>query len=423
MRTSIKPTLTGFLLCLLTVACNTLELRLYQTRTRADCTSRKGRTSYTTDSTRTDLPQAPVIIPDTLLLFTAVDFDKNYDWKRDTAYGSSRFDVILYKDFKQTVKLSSSSFPGLSPAANTHHIIDGNLYTEHFFNGTMSLYRNEEKLFSFEGREIILGILPLSNEGVYTLSRKISNGNETTILRLNGEIVTVLSGGHPFGSTEDSSYGESGALFSTINEDVYFCFDSENEDPLSRYLIVYKDHIDTIRNSRGLTVPDMKLIDGTAVLCPANYISYSLGEARIYKALSEEGYAIGAFFSIGGKGQFTGIANYNSTKNRLTKLCTSEAVIYHSAKADYAIEENEETEGICIYSGSLGNAIYSQTAAYFPSPNSAIINEKYFAAAVSSKDDNRPYPKIIFRDGKTAEIEINGYISCVSTVLSVNPPK
>lgn len=423
MKTSFKTVITGISVCLLSAACNTLELRLYQTRTRADCTDRRGRTSATTDSTGTDSPQTPAIIPDTLLLFTAVDFDKGYDWKRDTAYGNSSFDVILYKDFKQTVRLSSSAFPGLSPVANTHHIIEGDLYTEHFYNNTTSIYRNENRLFGFEGREIILGILPLSNKGVYVLSRKLSDGKETTTLRLNGETVSSFDKGKPFGSMEDPSYGETGALYSSGDEEVCFCFDSEGENAGTRYLVVYKDHVDTVKNSRGSTVTDIKKVGDKTLLCSKNYISYTLEEPRIYKTPSEDGYAIGAYFSIGGKGQFTGVVSYDSSRAKLTRLCTSEATIYHSARTDYAIAEDEETEGISIYGSRSEEALYSQTSAYFPSPSSATIRENYFAAAVSSKNEKQPHPKIVFGDGKTVEIGINGYIGNVSTMLYVNPAK
>jgi len=421
MRTSFETILICLLLGGLTVACNTLELRLYQTKSRADCTERGG--SGGTSSSDSTSPDAPVVIPDTLLLFAAVDFARGYDWCRDTAYGSSKFDVVLYKDFVETLRLSSSFLPGLSPAANTHHIIDGDLYTEHFSSGETSLYKNGARLFGFEGREIMVGILP-HKDGVYTLSRKLS-GENGTLFRLNGEILSEFSSGKPFGSLEDPSCEETGALYSSRGEggeEVYFCFDSEGKVTKTRYLAVYKDHTDTIPNSQGTIVADVKILNGEIFTCRNYHSSYSLQDAKIYKDPGEKGYFIGAYFTIGSRGQFTGIVDYSRGLGKQSKLCSGEAFVYHSASDNYAIEENEETDGVSIYNKD-GFVIYTSASAYFPSPGSATLRGGYFAAAVSSKNKDSPYPKIVLRGGESREIPINGYISDVTTALEANHSK
>ena len=157
---------------------------------------------------------------DTSIYFCAVRFDDDYVWQRDTAYGSVPYELLLFKDFEQILSIKSSEASCISPDHDTHHIIDGHLYTEYSNLTRTTIGRDGAVILDFSGREFLKGLMPHDGD-IYTLTEK-RDGNGFNF-RKNGELLFTKSGGSVFGGMDDPSYGPTGALYFDRG-DLTFCY-------------------------------------------------------------------------------------------------------------------------------------------------------------------------------------------------------
>ena len=141
---------------------------------------------------------------------TAVDFEEDYDWRRDTAYGQARGNIILYKDSKPILSLEAGPGTGISTDLDRHHFIGGHLYTEYSDGRQTIIKMDGDEICRYEGNEVIKGMIA-DKDALYVLSQNASGEGFT--LRKNWKPVLVKSGGMPLGSMNDPSYSPSGALY------------------------------------------------------------------------------------------------------------------------------------------------------------------------------------------------------------------
>ena len=147
---------------------------------------------------------------DTAVYICGVRVPEGYDWQKDTALGIGRGEVFLLKDMKEVTAFSTgyAEYSGTDP--DTHHLIDGHLYTE-FSTSTHTMIKCDGKeLVLYEGREFLSGLVARGGD-VYTLGRRRSGRGFT--YRKNGEIILDISEGTVFGSFQDPSYPRTGALY------------------------------------------------------------------------------------------------------------------------------------------------------------------------------------------------------------------
>lgn len=157
--------------------------------------------------------------PDTIVYVSAVVMPENYDWKRDTAFGAVKGEVMLLENGIPLFTLPTGPQAEIDTDPLTHHLIDGHLYTEYAGTNETVIRKDGELLLRYPVAEVLKGLI-IREDGIYTLGREV-DGNGFSYRR-NGELLLHQSEGVIFGDFQDPSCGPSGALVSDYED--YICF-------------------------------------------------------------------------------------------------------------------------------------------------------------------------------------------------------
>lgn len=205
---------------------------------------------------------------DTTVYFSAVEFPKGYDWKKDSACGNSNATLRLYRNFEPYADFTTGESTCISTDPDTHHWIDGNLYTEYNLYGATVISKNGRELFRYEGQEFLKGLLILG-EDVWTLGQNCKGKGFS--LRCNGEAALTDTQGIIFGdltsSAHEGLYVDSGKI----------CFCYQREAVNSSNLCTVSDSEVLFYTSRTQKVHDMVISNGEVS------IIHSSGGVTIYE--------------------------------------------------------------------------------------------------------------------------------------------
>ncbi|NLZ19410.1 MAG: hypothetical protein GXY24_03975 [Bacteroidales bacterium] len=352
-----------------------------------------------------DTPAPPPATPDTVLYLSAVRFPDDYDWQRDSAYGSVPFELILYRDEVPVLTLAWDAEACFSPDPDRHHLIGGHLYTERMCGGQTRVGRDGEELFRFDGREFLVGLLPDGNN-VYTLSRKTSGSGFS--YRKNGIVLMESGSGTPFGDLSDPSYAPTGALYRDGGA-LVFCYRDGAE------ICGVRDGKPDLlaRQAPGRTFPDCKLRDGQEHLLQADLPGFHLQDGRLW--IHPAGDIVTGYFTADRPWGFSGwMAMPDDTFPRL--LCRKEATIYYSPEGTFAVEA--DAEGGVRWYGPGGSGA-SEVPARFFCPTCATVSGGRLVLALTPLDT--AFPPHVLWGTQRREIPVNGYISALAVELSPPP--
>lgn len=221
----------------------------------------------------------PALKLDTAVYFSAVEFPSGYDWKKDSACGNSTATLRLYRNYEPYANLQTGECKGIGTDPDTHHWIDGNLYTEYNLYGRTIICKNGNELFRYDDQEFLKGLLVLGDD-VWTLGQN-SKGKGFS-LRCNGEALLTDTQGIIFGdltsSAHEGLYVDSGKIC--------FCYQRETVSSYNLYTVTDAEVL--WYTSRTQKVHDMVITDGEVS------IIHSSGGVTLY----EKGYDT---MQVGGK--------------------------------------------------------------------------------------------------------------------------
>lgn len=340
---------------------------------------------------------------DTSIYFCAVRFDDDYVWQRDTAYGSVPYELLLFKDSEQILSIKSSASSCISPDHDTHHIIDGHLYTEYSNLSRTTIGRDGIVILDFSGREFLKGLMPHDGD-IYTLTERRDGSGFS--FRKNGEILFTKSGGSLFGGMDDPSYGPTGALYFDRG-DLTFCYWT-GKGALRKYFRVRNGtEEEEITKFSGKAVTDIKPQNGyllaagtelkncTPVSCSLWILPADIVTAGVMKS---------------GSRSFSGI--YYRGEGRLQEICEGDATVYCSDCGWSAVSAKGADVGIRSSTG----ASRTEADSYFLSPSCAVLIGDRFIYSVSPRAEDG-FPKLW--DGeKYVEVPVHGYVSRVAVEIS-----
>ncbi len=389
---------------LLLGGCVLLEEPFPGRRTRLEC-HRENPARAGTDSAG----HASAATADTTLLFSAVRFPEDYDWQRDTAYGTVPYELLLYRDFQPVLSLRSGAGCCFTPDPDRHHLLSGHLYTERTLSAQTLVGRDGEELFRFAGRELLVGLLE-DGEDLYTLSRK--DGGLGFSFRCNGRLLFEREEGSPYGSLSDPSYGPGGALYRD-REHIVFCYHSGKAGSQAHYLVRDGEEIRLGQIRPDARILDLKYLREAAIPLHGVVFTHSLSEGRIWPESS--GYSVTGLFS-GPEGRLVSGCLPSRSLSTLEPVCEGEALLYHSPQATFALTEEED--GTLRWYGPDGGG-RSEGPARFLSADCALALGTELILAYSPRD-NGESPHVRF-GGQVREIGMNGYVSGVGVVLSPAP--
>ena len=389
------PFIPALLLALLP-GCVFLDDGLTGGRSRAE-SSREGRRPVREH--RDTLRQRPAT-SDTVVFFSAIRFPEDYDWQRDSAYGSVPFELLLYRDFSPVLTLASGTDPCFTPDPDRHHLLSGRLYTERAADGQTRIGRDGVELFRFDGREYLLGLLE-DGADLYTLSRRVKEGGFT--LRKNGSILLERPDGTPFGSLSDPSYAPSGALYRDGGS-IVFCYRTRTgcfqvRDGREKQLVI-----------PGTDVRDLKILDDQPLVLGSDFKGHHFSEGRIW--LEGDSYCVtGCIVNYAGARSYGCLYPTDSFLQRV--ICREEAVLYHSPEADFGVASG--TDGRVHLYGAGSTGLYPLPC-YFPSAKCALAVGDKLLLALTPKDTAQPPRVRLGRQEK--EVRLHGYISGVGVGIS-----
>lgn len=145
---------------------------------------------------------------DTIIYVTGVDFPKEYDWRRDTAYGGVRSEIVIFANGKKIRNIPAGDEFQISPNPGRHWLVEGKLYTDYCDSGVTIIKRDGEEIIRYDGMEAIKGFL-VKEDKVYTLGQNLDGKGFS--LRCNGEKIFSSKNGSVVGNMCDFS-GIGGAL-------------------------------------------------------------------------------------------------------------------------------------------------------------------------------------------------------------------
>ena len=346
---------------------------------------------------------------DTCLFMSAVQVAPGYDWRRDTAFGVSGGSVLLYRDLEAVLNLPLSE--GISPDPDTHHILDGHLYTESSARSETVVRRDGQEVARWPGRERLCGIWEADGV-VCTLSQNRSG--EGFSLRRNGKTVLAMESGQVVGDLLDPSFPPTGALFPEGGKACFFYTDGV-ASARTLYL-VREERAEVLRSiPAGSVLADAKLLDGRAyslvlgvgggadlwidirpaALPPLDGLSWT--EAHIYP--HAEGYALAGTYLHNGKSA----AGVLYPDGELTPLGGPGSVIYGDGTRFSGLDVSRKTGlGARYYFFHNGCAAYAGGQMYL------VLTPR-----------NKGEKALLSSGGRQLPLDLDGYLTGVG--LSVLP--
>lgn len=198
---------------------------------------------------------------DTVVYVTGVEFDKDYDWRRDSLYGSAGGRIFLMRDGERIVEIEAGGNAHASTGADKHHLVEGHIYTE-FCDASMTyIGKDGQELFSFPGREVLRGLI-VDGEDVYTLGQGLDG--QGLALRRNGKVEFSCKEGCVSGQMLDRSEYPTGALYMDSGH-IYFCYWRPETAGSSRksWFIVEDGHETQVSSAGPYGLYDIRISEGS----------------------------------------------------------------------------------------------------------------------------------------------------------------
>ena len=131
----------------------------------------------------------------TVWYVTGFDYPKGYDWRSDAENGAVRCSLVVFANAVPMLKVPVGGAYETSDAPDMHRMIAGDLYTEYAEDSHTIIRRNGKPFLKYEGEEKISGML-VEGEDVYTLGQ--SRSGKGFSYRRNGRPLLVRDDGYPF---------------------------------------------------------------------------------------------------------------------------------------------------------------------------------------------------------------------------------
>lgn len=356
-----------------------------------------GRTGET-DAIEPDVPSGC----DTLLLLCGVQVPPGYDWQKDTAIGLAQGKVVLYRDMKQVLAFPTGYYENVSTDPDTHHLIDGHLYTEFSSSSRTVIKKDGKMLFEYEGREYLDGLLVRDGD-VYTLGSRRSGYGFTC--RRNGEIILDSPGGFVFGSFRESTYPETGGLYLDEGK---ICF-SYRDGRTGSTACVFREGLQSMVNAGdGVRLEDVRINNGEITGVGINSAGKAcvMRKGRVSVLDSDFLWDSCRLVFVGADVFISGCASDSSGIRRRTVIVDA---------GDGSVKEDEEGEKRVLCDGGKFWLEPMEYAGYYCFSKSCLCSfgDDWYKA-LTPKNGCCP---VLVKNGITQEIEMNGYLTGVEVAV------
>ena len=391
MRYFFRP--AAFVLCL--ASCQLLEPPLSVNRPRIE------------EGVHTNIPSTIPREPDTVLLVSALSYPPSYDWKKDSLFGRVPCTIKLFKGGELALSLPAGPGTLFSTSHDTHHIIDGSLYTEYSDSHQTVICRDGEKIASWSGRERLVGLL-VRDETLYTLGCSSAG----LVYRKNGIETLKISDGVPFGGFRFNTYGSGGALYE-VDGAICFAFQAPRNG-VSTVFFAKDGELNEVFSAPDADLLDAKMLgDGVVVLYKEQlYTRLRYGSGKIIILPHSEHIAWNAadIAIVDGMPAAVGYCRYDNDAH----------LSFGISRYDYA-KRLKDLPLAVYFSGGALVPVYAGVEVppdcFFMSRDCACLSpEGQLTLALSPRDaQERPY---VLCAGERTEYPVEGFLTGVSYHIS-----
>lgn len=407
MKTSISLLLAG----IIALSANSCEL--FEPGLCLDKTRREAMDPHW-DGQSGDSPKDSIIPaePDTTFYYAAVDFPEDYDWVKDVSGGSSTAEITFFRNSEPLFSIPSGKSSLISNDPDTHHILEGHLFTEYSTISETVVKRDGNELFRYAGREFLKGLV-VEEEDVWTLGQDRSGSGFS--LRRNGEAVIAKREGTVFG---DFTLRPQGALYRDGGE-LCFCY-CRPFNGVQQFFSV-KGPNEYEQNVGCNDVIDMLVCNGNCNFLisgrESDHPSILCGKAEVpvmkgFSGQISEGYLFCGTNGIGASGFFKGYVSEapfitdNGESSMLDKC--GNFYIYPCKDGIGSVSLNRDMMKISFPDGTE----YSPAGRFlFFGRSCATVAGNRMITALNYAEPGRG-PELAI-GGETRKINVNGYISCI----------
>lgn len=347
---------------------------------------------------------------------TAFDYPDAYDWIHNPEKGSVRCSLVVFADSNPVMKVPVGDAYHVSDDPDMHRVIDGHLYTDFATDTETFIKKDGKPLFSYEGRESVVDMLVIG-DSLHILGHR-RNG-EGFSYRINGRVVLERDSGYTFGCMDADGDGVCFAFTEPIvsaegRKECYYCFRNGavsqtalREDIKKLWDICFhKGKTYILASLTGVGVPVVISEDGLTAL------SLPYGTSVVS----------GQIFSVG---NVCGTEMLLSSESGLSSALWLQGRLYQCFETGLSVSAifSSEDGVACVLNArsSSGTGSVFRMGERIAMPSGFIclgrspvdMIDGILTVGLSSLSGARP---IVWKDGKTEELDVNGYICTVSSV-------
>ncbi|MBR0083476.1 MAG: hypothetical protein IJP93_05275 [Bacteroidales bacterium] len=198
---------------------------------------------------------------DTTFYVSAVCFNQDYEWQRDTAFGAVACTLKVFKGAIPLHIIPAGPECRISASPHRNHLMGGSLFSEYADSKGTVIKQDGREIASWPERESLLGLL-VKDGVLHTVGADYRSRG--FCYRIGGKVVLKVEIGQVFGSFNKDTYGPSGALY-VDRGSVCFAYSA----PLNgqRTAFIVKDGTaEPVASGATTEYLDVKQIDGTVAL-------------------------------------------------------------------------------------------------------------------------------------------------------------
>ena len=346
---------------------------------------------------------------------TAFDYPDGYDWFSDSEKGAVKCSLAVFADGRPILKVPVGDQYCVSSDPDMHRMIEGHLYTDFATDDETVIKKDGKPFLSFGGRESVDDML-VRKDTLYTLGHR-RNG-EGFAFRVNGRPVLERDTGYAFGRLTEDGDDMVFAFAEPINsaeggQERYYCFmggkvvqTALREDIRKVWdIIIHVGRIFYLASLTGVSEPVI--------------VSESSIEALSLPFQTK--VVTGQLFSVG---NILGTEMILSSNTGLSSAIWLQNRILRNFDPGMTVASIWSGEGgvSCLLNGKSGISAVFRMGEYIPLPEgyaclgSSPIDmaDGMLTVGLSSLTGARP---LIWKDGDMEELDVNGYICTVSSVM------
>lgn len=352
----------------------------------------------------------------TVTYVTAVEYPEGYDWRVDMEKGSVKCSLVVYADGLPMMKVPVGDMYETSSDPDMHRMESGHLYTDYSTDSETVIKKDGREVIRYPGREMICGLL-VEGDDVHTLGHP--RQGEGFTYRINGEAVVRRDAGRSFSRL----YRDGTSICFAFSEPV-----ASVRDTISRYYHVADGNISQAAVREDVRkVWDVMSLDGEI-----SYLASVVGisapvlfrSGRMCALDMPDGSAMLTCRMVSDGEEICVEGLYMRPRKPVTSGLwdsSGKACLFEDGMTVSSICMNGN--GVCCVlngaSARLKGVIYRcGEISYMPvgyasvGSSPAMVVDGIFHVGLSSLSGGKP---VIWKDGNISQLDMNGYISTIST--------